>query len=291
MAAHMATGHAVTGAPVLPASRTVSLPAGDVRLRDVPGPVGAPTVILLHGWTATADINFYRCYEPLAEHFRVLAFDHRGHGTGIRSSRPFRLPDCADDVIALADVEEIDSFVAVGYSMGGAIAQLLAKSSPERVRGVVLCSTAARFTGQPINRLSFAGLAGFAALARVTPGPARRRVMERWFTQRRVGDWQPWAIEAALANDWRMILEAGAALGAFNSTSWLPTVNVPASVVMTTRDDVVPLPRQRELAALLDADEYTLDAGHEAAVAVAEEFSALVIRAVNSVIERDSTAR
>jgi 3-oxoadipate enol-lactonase len=158
------------------------------------------------------------------------------------------------------------------------------------VRGVVLCSTAARFSGQPINRLSFAGLAGFAALARVTPASARRRVMERWFTQRRDGDWHPWAIEAALGHDWRMILEAGAALGAFNSTSWLPTVNVPAAVVMTERDDVVPLPRQRELASLLDADEYTLDAGHEAAVAVATDFSALVIRAVDSLIERDSTS-
>lgn len=288
MAAYMGTGQAATGGPVLPATRTVSLPAGDVQLRDIPGPAGAPTVVLLHGWTATADINFYRCYEPLAEHFRILAFDHRGHGRGIRSTRPFRLPDCADDVIALADVEGIDRFVAVGYSMGGAVAQLLAKSNPDRVSGVVLCSTAARFTGQPINRLNFAGLAGFAALARVTPGATRRRVMERWFTQRRDGDWQPWAIEAALANDWRMVLEAGAALGAFNSTSWLPTVSVPASVVITERDDVVPPRRQRELAGLLDADEYTLDAGHEAAVAVAEDFSALVIRAVGSVIERES---
>ena len=289
MAVHMSTGHAVTGGPVLPATRTVSLPAGSVELRDVPGPPGAPTVVLLHGWTATADINFYRCYAPLSQHFRVLAFDHRGHGNGIRSARPFRLPDCADDVIALADIEGLDRFVAVGYSMGGAVAQLLAKSNPDRVRGIVLCSTAARFNGQPINRLSFAGLAGLAALARLTPDTTRRRVMERWFTQRRGGDWQPWAIDAALANDWRMVLEAGAALGAFNSTSWLPTINVPASVVITERDDVVPLARQLELATLLDADEYTLDAGHEAAVAVAEAYSARVVSAVHSVIDRDST--
>jgi len=289
MAVHMSTGRAVTGGPVLPATRTVSLPAGSVELRDVPGPPGAPTVVLLHGWTATADINFYRCYAPLSQHFRVLAFDHRGHGSGIRSARPFRLPDCADDVIALADIEGLDRFVAVGYSMGGAVAQLLAKSNPDRVRGIVLCSTAARFNGQPINRLSFAGLAGLAALARLTPDTTRRRVMERWFTQRRGGDWQPWAIDAALANDWRMVLEAGAALGAFNSTSWLPTINVPASVVITERDDVVPLARQLELATLLDADEYTLDAGHEAAVAVAEAYSARVVSAVHSVIDRDST--
>jgi 3-oxoadipate enol-lactonase len=46
------------------------------------GPVGAPTLILLHGWTATADLNFFMCYRALSEHFRVIAIDHRGHGRG-----------------------------------------------------------------------------------------------------------------------------------------------------------------------------------------------------------------
>ena len=282
--------HAVFDGPVLPPTRAVALPAGEVQLRDISGPAGAPTVVLLHGWTATTDINFYRCYAPLAEHVRVLAFDQRGHGTGIRTSRPFRLPDCAGDVIALADAEGLARFVAVGYSMGGAVAQLLAKSNADRLQGIVLCSTAARFSGQPINRLSFAGLAGTAALARLTPGPARRRVMERWFSQRRDGSWQPWAIVSARSNDWRMGLEAGAALGAFNSSSWLPTLNVPASVVITELDDVVPPARQHELATLLDADEYMLRSGHDAAVVSAEAFSSLVVQAVHTVMARD-TAR
>ena len=34
-------------------------------LRELPGPPGAPVVVLLHGWTATADLNFYSCYEAL----------------------------------------------------------------------------------------------------------------------------------------------------------------------------------------------------------------------------------
>jgi pimeloyl-ACP methyl ester carboxylesterase len=36
--------------------------------------------VLLHGWTASADLNWFRCYEPLGEQYRVLALDHRGHG-------------------------------------------------------------------------------------------------------------------------------------------------------------------------------------------------------------------
>src|SRR3954449_7851087 len=93
-------------APPLPPGRTVELPGrGTTFVRELPGPPGAPTVVLLHGWTATADLNFYTCYDALGEHFRVLAFDHRGHGRGIRSRRRFRLEDCADDVAELLDAE------------------------------------------------------------------------------------------------------------------------------------------------------------------------------------------
>jgi len=51
--------------------------------------------------------------------------DHRGHGRGIRSAKPFRLADCADDVAALADRLGIETFIPVGYSMGGTVAQLM----------------------------------------------------------------------------------------------------------------------------------------------------------------------
>ena len=82
-----------------------------------------PTLVLLHGWTATAALNFVHVFEPLASEFHVVAMDHRGHGRGIRPSlRGFRLQDCADDVAALADALELEQFIPVGYSMGGPVA-------------------------------------------------------------------------------------------------------------------------------------------------------------------------
>ena len=81
--------------------------------------------MLLHGWTATADLNWFMCYEQLGEHFRVIALDHRGHGRGIRTKRQFKLSDCADDAAALADQLGIEKFIPVGYSMGGTVAQLV----------------------------------------------------------------------------------------------------------------------------------------------------------------------
>jgi 3-oxoadipate enol-lactonase len=132
--------------PALPHARFVSLPGrGTVMVRDFGGAPGAPVVVLLHGWTATADLNWFRCYQALGERYRVIAFDHRGHGTGIRSKKPFRLEDCADDAVDIAAALGVDRFIPVGYSMGGPIAQLVWRRHPTRVRGMVLCATAAVF--------------------------------------------------------------------------------------------------------------------------------------------------
>ena len=38
---------------------------------------------------------------------RVIAFDQRGHGTGLRGRRPFRLADCADDAVAVAPTDPL----------------------------------------------------------------------------------------------------------------------------------------------------------------------------------------
>ncbi|NNE18353.1 MAG: alpha/beta fold hydrolase, partial [Myxococcales bacterium] len=75
---------------------------GRIRVVEFKGPKGAPTLVLLHGLGATARLNWFAAFPELAQRYHVLAVDHRGHGQGIRS-RSFRLKDCADDVIAVAD--------------------------------------------------------------------------------------------------------------------------------------------------------------------------------------------
>jgi pimeloyl-ACP methyl ester carboxylesterase len=75
--------------------------------------------------TLPTELNWGKVFAPLARHFRVVAMDLRGHGDGIRVGWRFKLEDCADDVAALADVLAIDSFVAVGYVMGGTCSWLV----------------------------------------------------------------------------------------------------------------------------------------------------------------------
>ena len=88
--------------PVL-AGSTLLLPGrGETFVRDSGGQ--GPTLLLLHGWVVSADLNWIRCYEPLvAAGYRVVAIDHRGHGRGIRSPAPFRLRDCAADAAAVVE--------------------------------------------------------------------------------------------------------------------------------------------------------------------------------------------
>src|SRR3954451_6697722 len=115
----------------LPPGRTVLVPdRGEFFVRDtgpLTSPAGdGPTVLLLHGWTFGADTNWFTMYGPLQHAgYRVVALDHRGHGRGLRSSDPFRLTDCAADAAGVVRELGAGPVVAVGYSMGGPIAQLL----------------------------------------------------------------------------------------------------------------------------------------------------------------------
>jgi 3-oxoadipate enol-lactonase len=273
--------------PGMPPGQLVQLPRGTVVLRDLPGPPGAPALVLLHGWTATADLNFFRVYRPLAEHFRVLAFDLRGHGSGIRTRAPVRLEDCADDVIAMADAIGLERFVVLGYSLGGAVAQLVWRRHRERVLGLVLVATAAHFNIHRKERLSFLGLTGVAAAARLTPARARRWVTGQLYVQRKAASWDAWAVQQARTHNWRMIAEVGGALGRFRADGWLGEIDVPTAVVVTMNDEVVPLARQVKLfEAIPDAEAFRIDGGHDAAVAQPARFIREVVRATTSVVER-----
>jgi 3-oxoadipate enol-lactonase len=198
----------------------------------------------------------------------VLAFDHRGHAAGIRTRRKFRLEDCADDVAELLAAEDAGAAVAVGYSMGGAVAQLLWRRHPASVRALVLAATAARFKARYNDRLSFLGLRSLGRLARLTPAQARAWLTHQLYLERKTSTWSPWAIEEAASHDWRMILEAGGAIGSFRSAEWLGEVDVPTAVIVTMQDEVVPLRRQIQLfEAIPGARAFRVDAGHDAIVA------------------------
>ena len=218
--------------PELPEGRMLDLPGrGRVFVVDSGEPFpGAPTVVLLHGLATTATLCWYGVLADLAPHCRIVMADQRWHGRGIVSER-FSLEECADDVAATLDVLDIDRAVVVGYSMGGALAQVIAGRHPERLAGLVLCSTAARWHASTIERVFYAGL-GRANL-KLRPH-ARARVANRLAALPEVpivvtpgSDLSDWAwAEFRSTSAWSLV-EALDELGRFDARGWLPDAPPP----------------------------------------------------------------
>jgi 3-oxoadipate enol-lactonase len=273
--------------PSLPPGRPLELPGrGRTFVRELVGPAGAPTILLLHGWTASADLNWFRCYSSLGRSYRVVALDHRGHGRGIRSGRPFRLRDCADDAAAVVEELGVGPVIAVGYSMGGPVASLLWRRHPEVVRGLVLCATARTFAARPQERVSFAALGGLALAARAVPDAMRRRLAQR-FIGTRTDDRsiEGWVVDEMHRNDWKAVLEAGNALGRFDARGWIGEVDVPSAVVVTTRDGVVHPARQLALArSIPGASVFPVDGDHTVCVTSPGRFLPALHSALQAVV-------
>jgi 3-oxoadipate enol-lactonase len=245
--------------------------------------------VLLHGWTATAALNWFACFEPLGQHFRVVALDHRGHGRGVRSRRPFRLEDCADDVAVLAGVLGLDRIIPVGYSMGGPIAQLIWRRHRDLVAGLVLCATARRFAARrPSDAVVLSSVLGLSLAASLSPPVLQRRAIElvvgNRFEDRPFG---AWANNELRRNDPAALLQAGVALRRYDARRWLPEVDVPTSVVVTLCDTIVPPARQLALArAVPGAEVFGVDGDHAVCARESDRFTPTLIAACRQVARK-----
>jgi len=173
--------------------------------------------------------------------------------------------------------------------MGGPVAQLIWRRHPERVRGIVLCATAPIFNVERAERLGFLGGSALAAIARITPQQARVWLTDQLYLQRKSREWEPWAIREASSHDWRMLLEAGTAIGAFDSTPWIGEIDAPVSLVVTMDDPVVSRRRQTMLFELIPtADVHRVDGDHGAVVEAADRFVPSLLRALSSVEKRQT---
>jgi len=280
--------------PLLPEGSPLELPGrGTTFLTEVKGPPRAPVLVLLHGWTATAALNWFPSFVPLGRHFRVLAIDHRGHGRGIRSRQSFRLEDCADDVAALAELLEIPRLIPVGYSMGGPVAALTWLRHPELVQGLVLCATASRFTGlRPADRMFAPWMLGLSRAANLSPEGLRRVAMTKFVNNRFDGTHlSDWAAAELSRHDPATLLRAGAALGNFDARSWLPRIDVPTAVVVTEDDRIVPPSNQLALAdAIAGAEVFGVRGDHAVCGSDAARFVPVLLAACQSVARRAAAA-
>jgi pimeloyl-ACP methyl ester carboxylesterase len=264
----------------MPSGRIVHVPGrGEMLLRDSGG--DGPPVLLLHGWMFSADLNWWRTYGPLAEAgYRVLAVDHRGHGRGLRSPDPFSLKDCADDAAALLAHLGIGPVLAVGYSMGGPIASLLARDHPQRVAGLVLGATSMDWS-EPRMKAFWRTMAGLRLALGLAPESLwRRGLRAAGFPQSAVTTWTAAELSRGSAVD---IAEAGRELGRYDSTAWIAGVDAPAAVIVTTEDTGVPPAKQRALAAAMRAPTFEVRGDHGAVIVKADAFNPQLLAALDAV--------
>jgi 3-oxoadipate enol-lactonase len=271
-----------------PLTRLVELPGrGTTRVWECAGPSGAETLVLIHGVTFTAELNWGKVFAQLARHFHVIAADLRGHGDGIRLSSRFRLEDCADDVAALAGVLDIRRFVAVGYSMGGMVAQLLYRRHAQLLSGLVLCSTAPNVRGSPAEQL--ASLAVLPVAAALQWNPILNLVSAEAFGTLLIGRVNDpatgrWARAQLSRTTLATAVSAMHAVCEFTSDSWISQVDVPTAVVVTGRDRIVPRDRQLKLArAVPGASVHEVDADHAACINAPQLFARALLEACWSV--------
>jgi pimeloyl-ACP methyl ester carboxylesterase len=270
---------AATGCPPRkpPPGLTVNVSGrGEFFVRDSGG--DGPVVLLLHGWMVTADVNWIHVYDAAIDAgYRVIALDHRGHGRGIRPVAPFRLADCADDAGAVVDRLGCGPAIAVGYSMGGPIASLLARARPDLVAGIVLCATTPEWTGPDFARLW--RIMGLARLV-VAVSP-----LGFWTTMLRLNGLADDPTAAWLIGELgrctpATLAQAGRELGRFDSRPWLGDLRMPAAVVVTADDRSVPPARQRAMAALLGARTFEVPGDHLVARLPGSPFNAGLLAAL-----------
>ena len=288
----IATEPAPVGGPPLPIGRRVELPGrGTTFVREVRGPEGAPTVVLLHGWLASAGLNWFTTFDTLGRDFNIVAPDLRGHGRGLRSRRRFRLADCADDVGALLDELGTGPVIAVGYSLGGPVAQLLWRRRPDLVNGLVLCATSHYLMPGMREQMVFgtmmlaaAGSTRLGYLAAQVPTRRIRKLVPVPAEVSRPDTMRAWARAEMQRHDYRSIMEAGVAMSNFRAR-WIDEVDVPTAVVITTRDRAVnPIAQARMAFKIPGASIHRIDDGH--IVCAKRAFGPALAEAVRDVADR-----
>jgi 3-oxoadipate enol-lactonase len=245
----------------------------------------APTVLMLHGWTASADLQFFTAYQALAQQVSFIAIDHRGHGRGLRTLEEFTLEDAADDAVAVAHELGVDKFIVLGYSMGGPIALNVSHRHPQSVDGIVVQATALEWRATWRERFSWRWLPFLGATLRSWGYPRYiRHALPRLIPKgHALAPYVPWLEAEIQRGNPHAIVKAGRALSQYDARPWAGDLGKPAAMLITTRDRLVKPRKQRALAAAIGAQVREIPADHLCTWAQPDQFASLTVELVEAV--------
>jgi 3-oxoadipate enol-lactonase len=239
------------------------------------GLADAPVLVLGNSLGTTAGI-WDGQLPALERHFRVLRYDHRGHGRSEVPPGPYTIDELGEDLVALLDRLGIGMTSLCGLSLGGMVGMWLASHLPERVERLALISTSARL-GPPerwTERAAVARADGTAALTEMQAA--------RWFTPS-FRERAPAAVAAVLAMLAATPAEGYAgcceAIRAMDLRADLPAITAPTLVVVATDDPATPPEHAEVIAAGIGHAKLELvdDAAHIVSVEQSERVTSLLL--------------
>jgi 3-oxoadipate enol-lactonase len=243
---------------------------------ELTGPADAPVLVLAGPLGSTMQI-WQPQVEVLAERFRVLRYDHRGHGESPVGGGTYAMADLAIDVLELLDRLEIERVAFCGLSLGGMVGICLAAYTPERLSSLVLCSTSAHYddVGPYLERAASVRWAGTSAIA--------PEVVAGWFTP----EWaatHPETVEqvtqmiAGTSDD--AYAACCSAIAAWDSRRLIGRIDTPTLVIAGSQDERTPVtPHAKTLAAgIYRAKLEILEGAHLAPIEQAERANRLIAK-------------
>jgi 3-oxoadipate enol-lactonase len=221
-----------------PPRRWARLTGAPVELSaSMAGPPGAPVLVLGNSLGTTREL-----WEPqlsaLSSRFRVLRYEHRGHGGSPAPPGPYTIAGLGGDVLALLDEYEIGTACYCGVSLGGMLGMWLAANAPGRIAALALCCTSPWL--QPVqlwrDRAAAVRSGGMASIS--------RQVVGRWFTPGYQAA-HPDTVAGFVTTFERDVVPEGYAgccdaIGAMDLRPLLPAVTAPTLVLAGAEDPATP---------------------------------------------------
>lgn len=257
----------------------------------IEGPVSAPVLVLANSLGTTSGLWAPQLPE-LRQRFRVVRYEHPGHGGADAPPGPYRIDGMADALVdALTDLG-IARFSMCGESLGAMVAMAVARHHPDRIERLVLASATAHLPPA-------AGWTARAATVRSEPGGATAlldTLLPRWFTP--TGAARP-DLRLALAAMLDSTLAEGyagccEAIGAMDQRRDLASIHAPALVISGALDEVTPPAEGLALQAALPGASLVVlpDAAHLANLEQPVAFTAAMVdHLLGPVVERGERTR
>lgn len=274
--------------------RTVrSLDGTALHVREY-GPPGAPPIVLIHGWSCSIEV-WHAQINQLSAHYRVIAYDQRGHGRSEAGGPPFSADQLADDLAAVLAETVTQPATLVGHSMGGITIMAWAEKYPAQVRK---CANAALLaaTGANVAREHATAVAEQHWLQRTMtkvsmmplPSPPKR-LSRRAFRQAALSDSaSPSLVTLVQDITYRTSTRTRAgwarALQTTDVSAGVAALTVPISYLYGTNDSLVPPPVADRVVAQLREPGHLVSVialpgiGHGVNMEAFDEFTAEIVR-------------